>query len=333
MTLSNTSPLLRIGVFYDGTYFQKASQYYRYQHERRSRLSIGGLHDFIRGTLAEKESVDARYCQIVDAHYFRGRISAAEAKERDALYADRVIDDILMHEGVVTHYLPLQNGHEKGIDVWFALEAFELAMYKRFDVIALVAGDGDYVPLVRKLNTLGTRVLLVGFDYQYVRDGETFNSRTSSKLIEECTYPMLLSTLIDDRTKRNEPWMGPLFLPRQERVAGQGTPPRFGAGSTPEAGAGQQPSVAGQAVAAEPSAGADPAADSEAASDDQQGEILNLREGYGFIRRDGGDNLFFHMSSLIDRSFPELHVGQRVVFVERPTARGQVAQQVRAIGP
>jgi len=323
MTLSNTSPLLRIGVFYDGTYFQKASQYYRYQHERRSRLSIGGLHDFIRGTLAEKESVDARYCQIVDAHYFRGRISAAEARERDALYADRVIDDILMHEGVVTHYLPLQNGQEKGIDVWFALEAFELAMYKRFDVIALVAGDGDYVPLVRKLNTLGTRVLLVGFDYQYVRDGETFNSRTSSKLIEECTYPILLSTLIDDRTQRNEPWMGSLFLSRPdrapERAAGPGNAPR-GTG-VPEA------------AAQEMSPGADPAADSEGASGEQQGEILNLREGYGFIRRDGGDNLFFHMSSLIDVSFPELHIGQRVAFVQRTTARGQVAQQVRAIGP
>lgn len=323
MTLSNTSPLLRIGVFYDGTYFQKASQYYRYQHERRSRLSIGGLHDFIRGTLAEKESVDARYCQIVDAHYFRGRISAAEARERDALYADRVIDDILMHEGVVTHYLPLQNGQEKGFDVWFALEAFELAMYKRFDVIALVAGDGDYVPLVRKLNTLGTRVLLVGFDYQYVRDGETFNSRTSSKLIEECTYPILLSTLIDDRTQRNEPWMGSLFLSRPdrapERAAGPGNAPR-GTG-VPEA------------AAQEMSPGADPAADSEGASGEQQGEILNLREGYGFIRRDGGDNLFFHMSSLIDVSFPELHIGQRVVFVQRTTARGQVAQQVRAIGP
>lgn len=314
---------MRIGVFYDGTYFQKASQYYRYQHERRSRLSIGGLHDFIRGTLAEKESVDARYCQIVDAHYFRGRISAAEARERDALYADRVIDDILMHEGVVTHYLPLQNGQEKGIDVWFALEAFELAMYKRFDVIALVAGDGDYVPLVRKLNTLGTRVLLVGFDYQYVRDGETFNSRTSSKLIEECTYPILLSTLIDDRTQRNEPWMGSLFLSRPdrapERAAGPGNAPR-GTG-VPEA------------AAQEMSPGADPAADSEGASGEQQGEILNLREGYGFIRRDGGDNLFFHMSSLIDVSFPELHIGQRVAFVQRTTARGQVAQQVRAIGP
>jgi cold shock CspA family protein len=96
---------------------------------------------------------------------------------------------------------------------------------------------------------------------------------------------------------------------------------------------GQQTTVVGHVVAAEPSAGADLAADSDTAPDDQQGEIMNLGKGYGFIRRDGGENLFFHMTSLIDVSFPELHAGQRVAFVERTTARGQVAQQVRAIGP
>jgi len=32
-------------------------------------------------------------------------------------------------------------GTEKGIDVWFALEAYELAIHKRFDVCVLVAGD------------------------------------------------------------------------------------------------------------------------------------------------------------------------------------------------
>jgi len=58
-----------------------------------------------------------------------------------------------MREGVVTHYLPLTQSAgrvigEKGIDVWLALEAYELAIYKRFDVSVLIAGDGDFLPLV-----------------------------------------------------------------------------------------------------------------------------------------------------------------------------------------
>lgn len=36
--------LLRVGVFYDGTYFSHVSNYYLYQHERKARLSIEGCH-------------------------------------------------------------------------------------------------------------------------------------------------------------------------------------------------------------------------------------------------------------------------------------------------
>jgi hypothetical protein len=66
-----------------------------------------------------------------------------------------------------THYLPLGPEGEKGVDVWLALEAYELAIYKRFDVSVLVVCDGAFLPLVRKLNTLGTRVMLLGWDFRW----------------------------------------------------------------------------------------------------------------------------------------------------------------------
>ena len=78
---------------------------------------------------ADAEGVDAEYAQIVDAHFFRGRLWAREAEARQQLYAERVFDDILMAEGVVTHYLPIPQKSVKGIDVWLALEAFELSFH------------------------------------------------------------------------------------------------------------------------------------------------------------------------------------------------------------
>ena len=66
----------RIAVFYDGSYFKKVSDYYLFQHERRARLSIKGLHEFIAAEVARVEGLDARQCQIVDASYFRGRLTA-----------------------------------------------------------------------------------------------------------------------------------------------------------------------------------------------------------------------------------------------------------------
>lgn len=209
------NPMTRIGVFYDGNYFYHVSNYYSKVHKRKSRLSIKGLHDFIRNQVAEQEKTDVRTCQIVDAHYFRGRYTAKQAKEKEnQLYYDRVFDDILSGEGVVTHYLPLKpnqnNGwQEKGIDVWFALEAFELAIYKRFDVLVLIASDGDYLPLLRKLNTLGVRVMVLAWD---LPAGETHRgTQTSQALLSESTYPIEMAPLIDARSSQNDNIINNLF--------------------------------------------------------------------------------------------------------------------------
>ena len=141
---------LRIGVFYDGQYFYNVSNYYAYQHERKARISVSGLHNYIRQKISETLAVDRNLCHIVDAHYFRGRLSAKDANSANKLYQERVFDDILMGENVVSHYMPLRSTisgekQEKGVDVWLALEAYELAIYKRFDIFTLIAGDGDYV--------------------------------------------------------------------------------------------------------------------------------------------------------------------------------------------
>ncbi|HJU09562.1 MAG TPA: NYN domain-containing protein, partial [Candidatus Binataceae bacterium] len=209
--------LTRIGVFYDGNFFSHVSNYYLYHHQRRARINITGLHDFIRQQVAAFEGIDEHYCQIVDAHYFRGRFSAREAQNRNQLYGERLFDDVLVREGVTTHYLPIATEKETGIDVWFALEAFEQAIYKRFNVCVLVACDGDYVPLVRKLNTVGARVMVLGWDFKYVDEqGEERETRTSQWLLSEVTYPVLMSQVIEDRTRRNDPTLSALFVARKD---------------------------------------------------------------------------------------------------------------------
>lgn len=293
------SPLKRIGVFYDGNYFHHVSNYYAYYHQRQCRISISGLHEFIRAQVASEEGVDTRYCQIVDAHYFRGRLSAQDANSKgDRLYWERVFDDVLMAEGIVTHYLPLRIGsagriEEKGIDVWLALEAFELAFYKHFDVLVLIASDGDYVPLVRKLNSLGTRVMVLAWDFQYTdNNGKERLTRTSQDLLEEVTYPTSMHEIIDNRVRKNEPIINNLFV------------------------------TSVRAKAEEKVAPASTAANSE---------ILSLKKGFGFIKYPP-NNLFFHHTDVEDIDFNELKEGDRVEFQIGANEEGQpVAKSVRII--
>ena len=204
--------LTRIGIFADGGFFAEVSDYYRYHHFQKKRLSIEGIRSFVRQEAAKQEQVDMKFCRVVDFHYFRGRFSATEAQKRDKLFAERQFEDVLMKAGVVTHYFPRGGGAEKGIDVWLALEAFELAIYKQFNVLVLIAGDSDYVPLVRKLNTQGARVMLLAWDFSYQTDsGETRETRTSQTLIDEVTYPILMHNLIEDRSRGKDISM--LFVP------------------------------------------------------------------------------------------------------------------------
>jgi cold shock CspA family protein/uncharacterized LabA/DUF88 family protein len=293
--------LIRIGVFYDGNYFYHVSNFYNYEHSRQKRLSIGGLHSFIRQQVADEEEVDVQLCQIVDSHYFRGRLNAQDASQKgDTLYWDRVFDDILMLEGITTHYLPLKsfNGQrqEKGIDVWLALEAYEQAFYKRFDVIVLITADGDYVPLVRKLNTLGTRVMVLSWDFEYVTDnGQKFETRTSQALLEEVTYPIAMHELIDNRLKKNEPLINQLFHSTENR----------------------RPLTATNSIRMN--------------GESLTSEIFSIKNGFGFIKYPP-NNLFFHFSSVIGDDFNELKPGDTVQFTIAMNDQGEdIAKNVKLV--
>jgi cold shock CspA family protein len=291
---SPKSKLTRVGVFYDGNYFFHVSNYYQYQHARKARISIDGLHEFIRHEVAEVEGEDVKYCQIVDAHYFRGRPRAQEAEARGLLLRERQFDDILMREGVITHYLPLGPDGEKGIDVWLALETYELAIYKRFDVIVLIACDGDFLPLVRKLNALGARVMLLGWGFSYIdQSGKERETRTAQVLLEEVTYPILMHHIIDDRSRKGDPRIDELFVPHKEP-------------SSPTRSVENKKSISIPPL---------PAPIPAPLSTVLSGKIQALREGFGFITpNDGSGNLFFFHASMLNADFNELHVGDDVSY-------------------
>ena len=293
--MSTDNKLIRIGVFYDGNFFSRVSNFYRYNHPRTARIRIAGLHHFIREEVARFEEINPRFCQIVDAHYFRGRLTASEAQGRDLLYGERSFDDVLTREGITTHYLPLtQYGEEKGIDVLFALEAYELALHKGFNVTAIVAGDSDYVPLVRKLHALGTRVMVLGWDIEYEDDlGRTQTTRTAQALLEEVTYPILMNRIIEDRTRQSDPMIENLFIV-----------------STRDNGS-------------------SPVEEEVISIDTYRGAIQVIKNGYGFITPEvGGENLFFYYADLMNADFASLHIGDTVEYAIGQNDQGPCARRI-----
>jgi cold shock CspA family protein/uncharacterized LabA/DUF88 family protein len=319
---NNLLEVLRIGIFYDGYYFYKVSNFYKYEHERKARISISGLHDFIQFEVAQLVGLDIRQCQIIDAHYFKGRSSAKEMGEK--VQSERVFEDILMRENIVTHYLPLKfneynYAQEKGIDVWLALEAYELAIYKHFDILVLVAGDGDYVPLVRKLHTQGTQVMLISWDFSYHNEsGDIVETRTSRQLQEEVFFSVPMHQRVD---QNSNDYVKNLFVPDKgfERNPGQ----QFNL--KPENGVpGDEYDI--------PSYLTSPKNLIEAVS-----VIISLNaNGFGFIKDESQNNIFFHYSTLTNKDFTELQTGMTVKYqleedTERSKREGELRYRVRRV--
>jgi cold shock CspA family protein/uncharacterized LabA/DUF88 family protein len=307
---SNLKEFIRIGIFYDGYYFYKVSNYYKYEHPRKARISITGLHEFIRNEIARLTGLgDRRFCQIIDAHYFKGRSYGKDLGEK--VQSERVFDDILMRENIVSHYLPLRYSnetnamHEKGIDVWLALEAYELAIYKKFDILVLVAGDGDYVPLVRKLTTLGTQVMLISWDFAYNNeDGVTTETRTSRQLLEEVFYPVPMHEYIN---KNGSEVINNLFVAER------------GSYFTPEA-----------AAKVDVDEEKPPEPPPEPADEGKLSVICSLRDGFGFIKDERINNVFFHYSTLTNIDFDELVTGMKVrYYTEEDAERSKKEESPR----
>jgi cold shock protein len=60
-------------------------------------------------------------------------------------------------------------------------------------------------------------------------------------------------------------------------------------------------------------------------------KFFNAEKGYGFISREGGDDVFVHYSAIEGSGYRTLEVGQQVEFEIGPGRKGDQAQNVRIV--
>jgi len=58
---------------------------------------------------------------------------------------------------------------------------------------------------------------------------------------------------------------------------------------------------------------------------------FNSQKGFGFIQREGGDDVFVHFSAIQGDGYRSLEDGQRVEFDVAPGRKGEEAQNVRVV--
>ncbi len=188
-----------IGVFIDGGYYAKINDALESGYSKH--IDVTALMNFIRKKVSEISGSSKMDCHITENHYFRGRYRVNDASNKHLLFSERKFEDSLIENDVIFHYKHLreiQKGSgvtvvEKGVDVWFALEAYELALFRKFDYVVLITGDADHEMLVRKLKALKTNVILLTWN------ASTDNTTSTSKLLkEEACIHLELSNLVGE---------------------------------------------------------------------------------------------------------------------------------------
>lgn len=163
---------VRIGVFYDGTWFAYLSDFYATAHPRGARVSLDGLHDALRWYVHKETGRPLDECVVAEAHYVRGRIDTpAESFDR-----------VLASAGITRHDLPLHNGKEKGVDVLLALEAWDRATTSPLQWVVLLTGDSDFTPLAERLTARGVHVIVPVVDIMTVNAPPAWTPRTAAPL-------------------------------------------------------------------------------------------------------------------------------------------------------
>jgi len=194
--MGTNSPICRIGVFYDGSYFAYAQRYY-WRERELGWLKFGPFHGLVEDFMRRTEQGFASY-KVVYAAWFQSMSTATKLSDEELRF-DRNLYHDLMHAGIDPKYFPMSMSQgEKGADVALAIDALQAAVDSRIDIVALVTGDGDLIPLARAVMKQGIRVMAVYFQYE---EGE-YKSFINERLLRVCNYSLNVNELDKDKNTK-----------------------------------------------------------------------------------------------------------------------------------
>ena len=186
---------LSIGVFIDGGYFAKIDE--GLAKKKMGKVNVKALFQFIPEMIGSQFGIDKKLLYITEAHYYRGRFRATDAENRHLLLEERKFEDALIENDIIFHYKHLRPNPaggviEKGVDTWFALDTYEMTLYREFDYVVLISGDADHEMLARKLKALKTHTILMTWD--------PANTGSTSRFLREevCTHADIMKLAEND---------------------------------------------------------------------------------------------------------------------------------------
>jgi len=168
-------------------------------------MSFDGVSNLIADAISKDlENVLYDDVRTVQSDYFRGRYSTKDidtTNNSDQISFDRVFDDVLMYNNVISRYSPIREKRgkntTKGLTVNFASQTILNAITLKPDYVVLMTPDSDYIPLIRCLHSLGFKTVIAGFEFESTNSkGEKSITVVSDELKRTCFHYIDMIDLI-----------------------------------------------------------------------------------------------------------------------------------------
>lgn len=163
-------PFLRRGnpvptmVFVDGENLTKRYRDLRKQRDKVVHLESSEWYEPDVFLWSEILNQLCDHVGVIRKHYYTSAVGSDENL--------KVIEDQLKAAGIEAPHVFKRpksgsNRPSKGVDISLAVDMLSHANRKNYDLAILIAGDADYVPLVRAVKAEGSRVFIWFFDEHY----------------------------------------------------------------------------------------------------------------------------------------------------------------------
>lgn len=209
--MNSSNDTIRIAIYIDGGFQRVIRNHFLYHSNRKAPIDIKGLEGLVRHSIAKRKVVAMAKTAISLRRYCSGQFSAAEAKEHgeEVLEKERNWEQKLRSLGYEVRFSTMQEGREKGVDVYLALKMHADAIDDRFDCAVLISGDGDFVPLAEEIRGLGKEFVVPDWD---CRPPEGSPQKTSKALIAASSWAIDIMRMIDRPDDDDRMFVDGLFL-------------------------------------------------------------------------------------------------------------------------
>ena len=288
------------------------------------------------------------WSKIVEICKTKGRIASIQAFGDWIEFSSEVPG--IQRNGIQPIFVPLSQDGKSSLDCYLTVTAMKLFFQnENIDTLILASGDRDYIPLIAELKALGKKVIILAVPGSLSKDLTRIADEVLPYKVDESKNEVVkkqpkniaeirdfvIETLKDIEQKSYDGWvnLATLGLKLQRRDP-TFTHKKYQYGKLVEMLAdmsgvdlkydGHEKTIALARTSQDEN--------SISASTILKGMILNLLDGYGFIKPEKkGGNIFFHNSKLINCSFEDLSSGDMVTYSTYKTERGDNAENITKV--